>query len=102
MEHYRFPIGLINLVTDQNFCLKKKKRSEIAVLVVKDLPRELADACSGALARVGENWGTGREVGSGRGGREEEELISIFRACENCSILEQLQLLSWKYHKPSL
>lgn len=81
--------------------LKKKQNTKNikAVLVVKDLPRELADTCFGALARVGENW-----QGSGVWGRwgEEEELISIFRACKNCSILEQLQLLTWKYHKPSL
>lgn len=88
-----------NLFTDTNFCFKKKKiqRSEIAVLVVKEIcPGSWLDSCSTALARAGENWQE-----SGAWGVEEEELISIFRAGENCSILEQLLLLSWKYHKPS-
>lgn len=55
------------------------------------------DSCSVALARAGENWQQ-----SGVWGVEEEEFNSIFRAGENCSILEQFLLLSWKYHKPSL
>lgn len=73
-----------------------EKKSEIAVLVVKEIcPGSWQESCSVALAGDGANW---QENGSGG---VEEEFISIFRAGKNCSILEQLLLLSWKYHKPS-
>lgn len=47
-----------------NFCFKKK--SQIAMLVVKEIcPGSWLDSYSVALARAGENWKTGREMGSG-------------------------------------
>lgn len=76
---------------------KEKKASEIAILVVNELCLgSWLESCSVALARDGENWQE-----SGVWGVEEEKLISIFRASENRSILEQLLLRSWKYHRPS-
>lgn len=84
----------INLFTDLSFCIfkkKKKKASEIAILVVNELcPGSWLESCSVALARDGENWQESGVQGV-------EKLISIFRASKNCSILEQLLLLRWKY-----
>lgn len=65
MEPLSFPTYLINLFIDHSR-VGKKKGSEIAVLVVKEIcPGSWLEIYSAALARDGENWRTGKSVGSG-------------------------------------